>query len=125
MKTSYHNHTPRGHHAFGTEEEFAAAAYAAGYEKFGFSDHTPYPFREGYVSSVRMSIGEMEGYVRSLLSLRERYKGKMEIYIGFETEYYPQYFDRLLDEYRKYPIDYLLLGQHGFGAAEGDEGWIN
>ena len=67
MKTSYHNHTPFCRHASGSPEEYARAAYEGGYEKFGFSDHTPYPFRKGYLPPTRMRIEELPGYVQTVL----------------------------------------------------------
>lgn len=115
MRCNYHNHTFRCGHACGTEEEYIKKAISEGIRVLGFADHTPYIFPNGHVSSTRMDISEMGDYFSTLLALREKYKGYIDIYIGFETEYYPDYFPALLEEYRKYPLDYLIHAGHYIG----------
>lgn len=112
MKASYHTHTSRCHHAFGTEEEYIEKAIAEGLEILGFSDHAPMPYKNGYVSHYKMPMEEIGEYFSSLLSLREKYKDKIDIKIGFETEYYPSLWEESLELWRPFPIDYLILGQH-------------
>lgn len=112
MKASYHTHTSRCHHAVGTEEEYIEKAIAEGLEILGFSDHAPMPYKNGYVSYYKMHPDEAGEYFSSLLSLREKYKDKIDIKIGFETEYYPSLWEECLDFWRPFPIDYLILGQH-------------
>ena len=73
MRVNYHSHTVRCHHAEGTMREYVEKAIEAGYERFGFSDHTPYPFDNGYVSSIRMLPEELEGYVKETLDLKAEY----------------------------------------------------
>ena len=41
MRTNYHTHTTRCHHATGSDEEFVLSAIKGGYQELGFSDHTP------------------------------------------------------------------------------------
>lgn len=112
MKNNYHTHTARCHHASGTDRQYVEEAIARGMKVLGFSDHSPYLFDGDYYSTFRMRPEETEEYVNSVLSLREEYKADIEILLGFETEYYPRYFERLLRFYENYPIDYLILGQH-------------
>lgn len=112
MQRNYHTHTARCHHAVGTDRKYVEEAIAQGLHVLGFSDHSPYFFDGDYYSSFRMRPEEVEGYVDSVLSLREEYKEEIEIQLGFETEYYPRYFERLLRFYEDYPIDYMILGQH-------------
>lgn len=121
MKCNYHNHTYRCGHACGSEEEYIRKAIAEGVHTLGFSDHTPYPLREGYVSYCRMGVGEIGDYCSTLTTLREKYKGYIDIRIGFETEYYPAYFDRLIELYRRYPVEYIIYAGHFIGN-EGDDG---
>lgn len=112
MTANYHTHTARCRHAVGTEEEYIKKAIDSGLKILGFSDHTPYFFSNGYSSPARMEITEMPDYFNTLLTLKEKYKSQIEIKIGFEMEYYPKYFRRLTEEYKKYPVDYMILGQH-------------
>ena len=89
---SLHTHTFRCGHASGTEREYIENAIAAGFDTLGFSDHAPYVFRDGYYSGFRMRPELQEDYVTTLLALREEYKGKIDIKIGYEAEYYPEFF---------------------------------
>ena len=115
MISNFHTHTKRCRHAGGEDEEYVKYAIERGLSVLGFSDHSPYFYDGGYISPAKMLPSEAEGYFESLLHLREKYKGTIEIKIGFETEYYPLYFDRLISEYKKYPLDYIILGQHFIG----------
>ena len=59
-----------------------------------------------------MGMDEIEDYTSTLVALREEYKDKIKILIGYEVEYTHKYFDKLLTELRKFPLDYLIQGQH-------------
>ena len=96
MKVNYHTHTARCMHATGEDEEYVRHALKAGFEVLGFADHVPWPFASGYVSPIRMPMSEMEGYIASVTSLRERYAGQIDVRLGFEAEYFPRYRDHLL-----------------------------
>lgn len=116
LTESYHTHTSRCKHALGAEEDYIRVAIERGVLRLGFSDHTPYPCAPNYVSPVRMTMSETAEYFDTLLTLREKYREKIDILIGFETEYYPAFFDALTDFYRRFPVDYLILGQHRIGS---------
>ena len=127
MITNLHTHTPRCHHARGTEREYVEAAISAGIQKLGFSDHTPYFFPGEYYSRFRMRPEEMEDYVNSVYACREDYKGRVDIRLGLEAEYYPAYFPELRAWLKDSPVEYLLLGQHYIGNEIGDHysGWAS
>lgn len=91
MKTNYHTHTTRCHHATGSDEEFVLSAIKGGYQEIGFSDHTPWKYHTNYISDIRMLPEELPGYVESLRSLQEKYKNQISIKIGLECEYFPEY----------------------------------
>lgn len=112
VKANYHTHTTRCHHATGEDREYVEAAIASGLKILGFSDHSPYPTGTDFVSGIRMTLEETEGYFRSLEALREEYKNDIDIYIGVEAEYYPQHFSKLTEFMKDYPLDYMILGQH-------------
>lgn len=112
MRASYHTHTHRCGHARGSEQEYIERAIAEGLEVLGFSDHAPMPYPKGFVSSYKMRPEEIDDYFSTLLALKEKYKSKIDIKIGFETEYYPSLWNKCLEFWRPYPVDYLILGQH-------------
>ena len=102
-------------HAAGTEREYVERAIESGLKILGFSDHTPYPFPEGYHSGMRMRVEQLEDYVDTVLALKKEYQRDIEIHLGLETEYYPAYFDQLQKLAAKYPVEYFLLAQHCLG----------
>ena len=118
MTVNLHTHTPRCNHAWGSEAEYVECALEAGLKVLGFSDHTPYLFPGEYYSFFRMRPEELEGYVRSVLEVRARYQGQIEIPLGLEVEYYPKLLPQLLPLLKDQPLDYLLLGQHFLGNEE-------
>lgn len=120
MIANYHTHTPRCNHATGAEREYVECALQAGLEVLGFSDHAPCVFPDGYHSWYRMQMQELDDYVRKVLQLREEYRGRLQIPLGLELEYYPGLFHELLQILRDQPLDYLLLGQHFLGDENGE-----
>ena len=115
MKRNYHTHTPLCGHATGTVDEYVRKAIEGGLTVLGFSDHTPYTYPDGISSPSKMSLAETPLYFETVSEARERYRDHIEIHIGFETEYYPAYWDKLIDFYRDYPVEYLLYGGHFIG----------
>ena len=112
MTANYHTHTVRCHHAIGTEREYIETAIARGLKILGFADHSPQLFPGDYYSNFRMYPEQAENYVSTLRRLRDEYKNDIDILIGFETEYYPEIFERLIEFLAPYDIDYMILGQH-------------
>ncbi len=115
MKANYHTHTHRCNHALGREEQYVQKALEGGFEIFGFADHSPYLFRDGYYSTFRMRPAQLAGYVDTVLGLRRQYRDRIQIPPGLETEYYPAHFGDLLSFLQDYPLDYLILAQHFVG----------
>lgn len=120
MLENYHTHTPRCHHATGTEEEYVLQAIAGGMKVLGFSDHTPHIFPGNYHSRIRMFPEELEDYVQSVLAVKEKYADQIEIHLGLEAEYYPDRMADLLALVRPYSIEYMILGQHWCGNEENE-----
>lgn len=105
----------RCHHAVGTEREYIEKAIASGLTTLGFSDHSPYLFDGDYYSGFRVRLNEVDDYFNTLSALKEEYRGRIDIHIGFEAEYYPKLFARLIGFLRDYPVEYLIMGQHFLG----------
>jgi histidinol-phosphatase (PHP family) len=87
-------------------------AIARGIKVLGFADHAPMPFTDGHYSGFRMTLEQFPDYIETLLALREKYRGQIELLIGLEAEYYPSVFPRMLEFIKPYPVEYLILGQH-------------
>lgn len=120
MIANYHTHTRRCNHAEGSEREYVESALRAGLQILGFSDHAPQIFPGGYYSWFRMKPEQLEAYAGTILALRSEYRGRIQIPLGLEMEYYPALLPQLLPLLRDQPLDYLILGQHFLGNEIGD-----
>ena len=111
LEYCYHTHTSRCGHATGLDEEYVIKAIEYGIKRLGFSDHVIFP--KGYEQvGTRGSYYQLDDYIKSINSLKEKYKDKIEIHLGFEAEYMPQmmpYYKKLLDDK---VVEYFILGQH-------------
>ena len=85
VKANYHTHTERCKHARGSEREYIESAIEHGFEVLGFSDHTPQPYENGFVSRIRMDMSEFDGYMDTIRSLKEEYSDRIEIKTGLEA----------------------------------------
>ncbi len=109
---NYHTHTFRCGHASGTEEDYVKKAIQCGIKRMGFSDHFPLRFSDGTESSYRLPVNEVPLYREEIFRLREKYKNDIEIFMGFETEYYSILKDEMIASAKEYGAEYLILGQH-------------
>ncbi len=110
LKNNYHTHTMRCHHAIDEDESYVLEAIKANIQTLGFSDHIP--FSNGPASRSRMTLNEMEDYLKSIRYLKEKYANQIRILVGFEAEYIEEeipFYTSLLDEGK---IDYLIFGNH-------------
>lgn len=112
MFANYHTHTPLCHHACGSVREYIEAAIKGGTKKLGFSDHAPQFYSGGFVSFMRMEPSDAYGYVSEIRKTAEEYKSDIEVFVGFEAEYFPALFPQLQSFCRELGIDYLIMGQH-------------
>lgn len=119
LRTNYHTHTARCHHARGTDREYVECAIEAGLRILGFADHMPWPGDPPAIQSSRMRMCELEDYFTALTDLKKEYSGQIEIHIGMETENF-DLLDEQLKNLEDYPCEYLLLGHHYTGYREGN-----
>ncbi len=83
-------------------EEMVQGAMAKGFDSIGFSGHSYMSFSP----KISMSLEGTEDYKREIASLKEKYKGKIDIFCGLEVEIYSGV---VLDGY-----DYLIGSAHYF-----------
>ena len=105
MKVDLHNHTTLCNHANGEIYEYIDKAIESGTMYLGFSDHAPMDFDPKY----RMSFEDMKKYENDILNLKEKYKDKIEILLGYEVDYLKNHMDeRVLNA----KVDYLIGSVH-------------
>ncbi len=123
MDYNYHTHTYRCSHATGTEREYIEKAISAGIKKLGFSDHIPLVFSDGSEYYYRIPKVQEDEYIDTIFKLRDEYKEKIEIFVGYETEYYPEYFSQMIVDAKAHRAQYLILGQHSVGDETESVHW--
>lgn len=111
LKANYHAHTPRCKHAQGSEEDYVLAAIEAGFDTLGFSDHSPWNYKN-FVPRIRMNADELEGYVEAVRAAGEKHKGEIKVLCGLECEYFPAYFSWLKEQKQRLGLDYIIMGNH-------------
>lgn len=105
MRIDLHNHTTFCNHANGTIDEYIQKAIELGIDIYGFSEHAPMDFDEGY----RLKFEDMQKYENLVLEAKEKYKNDIEILLGYEVDYLPHHMDeRVLS--RK--VDYMIGSVH-------------
>lgn len=67
-----------------TAEEMLLSALNKGMTSIGFSGHAFAPHDTSYC----MSLENTQIYAKEVLALRERYKGKIDVYLGLEQDYF-------------------------------------
>ncbi|MCQ2801691.1 MAG: histidinol-phosphatase [Bacilli bacterium] len=103
---NYHTHTSRCGHAHGTEREYIEAAIARGIKVLGFSDHILIE------SKNEETKAKLYDYIKTINELKEEYKDKIEIHLGFECEHFDDRVDYYKYLLKEKGIEYLILGQH-------------
>ena len=78
----------------------------------GFSDHAPHILKDGTQSGYRVEVSKVGEYFGIVSELREKYKDRIDIKIGFEMEYYPEFFEKMINDAIDYGAEYLILGEH-------------
>ncbi len=97
-------------------QSYIERAIEQGIDIYGFSEHAPMDFDEHY----RLKFNEMQLYVNEVQNLKEQYKDKIKILLGYEVDYLEGHLDqRVLTE----KVDYLIgsvhfLGEWGFDNPE-------
>lgn len=102
-----HNHTYLCNHADGEMEDYVKRAIELGINIFGFSEHAPMKnFEDGY----RLVLDKQDFYQNSVLELKDKYKDKIEILLGYEVDFIEG--DYLLETILNSPVDYLIGSVH-------------
>lgn len=105
-----HMHTPLCKHAWGEPEEYAQQAVKAGLKGIIFTCHCPMP--DGFWPTVRMSENEFDTYVALVQRAADAFKGKLDIRLGIESEYFPGYEDYIAKLHQRAEFHYVLGAVH-------------
>lgn len=107
-KANFHTHT-NFCDGRSTAEEMVQAAIEKGFDTLGFSSHCMYPFS----SSWHIPVNNVEAYCTEIRHLKEAYKDKIDIQLGFEADYILNITspDKNVD-YKEFQPDFLIGSIH-------------
>jgi histidinol-phosphatase (PHP family) len=119
MKFDLHTHHERCGHADGMIRAYIEAAIAAGLDAVGISDHSPYFYSDvdRLQPGIAMAKSEFPRYVAEVLELKREYAGRIDVLLGVESDFFPEYADIYRAEYAKYPFDYIIGSVHLSGGV--------
>jgi histidinol-phosphatase (PHP family) len=89
-------------------EEYVKTALSLHFRAWGFSSHSPLPFE----TSWNMSACNLDGYIREISRLKEKYRGRIEIYLGLEIDYLDETCNASLPRFRSLPLDFRIGSLH-------------
>lgn len=114
LKFDYHTHHDRCGHAHGTIQDYIESAIEKGLHLIGISDHSPYLMSEEDQPFPHIAMGKSQfpEYVSEVLQLREKYKGKIEVLLGVESDFFPEHIEIYRKFYDQYPFDYIIGSVH-------------
>jgi len=105
-----HMHTPLCKHAWGEPEEYAAQGVKAGLKGIIFTCHCPMP--DGFWPTVRMADSEFETYLEMVDRTAKAFKGKLDVRLGLESEYFPGMEGWIEKLHKRADFDFILGGLH-------------
>ena len=114
---SMHNHSNFSDGA-STLEEMCRAAKASGLKLFGMSDHWVVPAYEGTgTESWRMKHDRLAEYIETLQKLQKELEDdNFTLKIGLEVDFFFENMDEIIDDLKRYPLDYLIGSVHCCGT---------
>ena len=109
MRIDLHNHTTRCNHAKGSMESYIERAIELGINIYGFSEHAPMDFDSHY----RLQFNEMNDYTTDVLMLKEKYRHKIQILLGYEVDYLKGHINNKVIDAK---VDYMIGSVHFLGS---------
>lgn len=105
-----HSHTPLCKHAQGLPLEYGLEALRAGLAGITITCHNPMP--DGFSAGVRMGMDQWDEYQRLVADATEHWKGRVDVRLGLEADYFPGYESWLEQQISSAPLSYVLGSVH-------------
>jgi len=129
LKVDGHTHTQFCPHGSGDHvENMIERAIELGFEEYHITEHTPVPDsfmkllepKDKLLDNGSMPEDEVDRYIKEMLAVKQKYKNKIKIKVGFEVDYLPTeitWTKNFLQEYGKY-CDTGLISIHYMEALQ-------
>lgn len=105
-----HMHTELCKHSKGTPDEYAAVAVARGLKGMTVTCHCPLP--DGINAVARMAPEEMATYVELVAATTARWRERLDVRLGLESDYAPQFTGWLERLHASENFSYILGSVH-------------
>ncbi|PYE44508.1 histidinol-phosphatase HisJ [Paenibacillus barcinonensis] len=117
MRIDYHTHHERCGHAIGKLEEYVQRGIEIGLSQIGLSDHMPLLHVDPahYYPEMAMPMEELPQYVEECFSLKEKYRGQIDVRVGLEGDYIEGWETQIRSIIERYPWDYVIGSVHFLG----------
>ena len=89
-------------------EDFIKFAISKHFRAYGFSSHSPLPFETFW----NMSADNVDEYIAEITRLKEKYRDRIEIYLGMEIDYLDDTYNASIPCFRALPLDYRISSIH-------------
>ena len=89
-------------------EAFIRFAISQGFSSYGVSSHAPLPFNTHWT----MEWDQMDNYLAEFNYVKDKYKDKIEFYVGLEIDYLNDESNPASISFQKLPLDYRIGSVH-------------
>lgn len=126
IKNNFHSHTIYCVHATQTVEELILQAISKNFKAIGISEHS---YFENYLGKWRLrDLDTAMKYIAEVNKYKEKYKDKIKVFCGFESEPYNHIIEKgqseMVDKLSKIDgVDYIVVGNHFFSGL-GESGYV-
>ena len=92
----------------GHPKEYVERAMQYNFTSLGFSSHAPLAFPNSWT----MNENDINEYLNTILSLKEKYENKIQIYLGLEIDYISHLMGPTDEKFKNLNLDYTIGSVH-------------
>lgn len=107
----------------GTVDEYCKSALDRGLISVGFSAHAPLPPSLEIDSNWHLSMSKLEEYRDAVLTAKEKWRNRIDVFLGLEVDFIPGYISPSDDFFQKLGMDYMIGSVHCVLPASADLHW--
>jgi histidinol-phosphatase (PHP family) len=101
-------------------EDYVKTAIEKGFKALGFSSHSPLPFANHW----SLSQESFQQYVKEAKLLKEKYRKSIDLYLGLEIDYIPEFSADFKSFITQTPLDYSIGSIHLVRHPQSGEIWF-
>ena len=116
-----HMHTELCKHSRGTPDEYATVAVARNLKGMTVTCHCPLP--DQINAESRMALDQVDTYVNMVMATRARFQGQLDVRLGLESDYLPQFVTWLQQLHAAQDYSYILGSVHPLAAYYREAFW--